>query len=60
MTTKDRDRLARGPFPRLRIDVPKPGERCPRHHGGVEREPTRPCLLCAPHLVPVEFGGTKQ
>lgn len=61
MTSKQLDRLARGPNPRARVPVPAPGERCPRHHGGVDAKSphAKPCLLCRPDLVPVEHGGTK-
>lgn len=53
--SRDIDRLARGPFPRMRVQVPKPGERCHRHH----RMPSAytPCMLCNPKLVPASFGG---
>jgi hypothetical protein len=54
---RERDRLAKGQNPRERVEVPKRGERCPRCHSGAG---SKPCLLCAPHLVPIEFGGTKQ
>jgi hypothetical protein len=62
VTTKERDRLAAGPDPRSRVPVPQPGERCPRHHGGVDTTSplAAPCLLCRPDLVPVAFGGTLE
>jgi hypothetical protein len=49
-TSRDIDRLARGPSPQERVGVPQRGERCPRCHRGVGNG--QPCLLCAPHLVP--------
>lgn len=53
MTSKDLDRLARGPDPRARVAPPLPGERCPRCHRVAGRA-THPCLLCAPALAPYE------
>lgn len=58
MKSKERDRLATGPNPRERVAVPAPDERCPRCHGRIGAGRARPCLLCAPHLVPVAFGGS--
>jgi hypothetical protein len=55
MTSKERDKLASGPNPRDRVAAPKHGERCPRCHRGAGSG--HPCLLCAPELVPIAFGG---
>lgn len=61
MKSRELEHLARGPDPRSRVDVPKVGGRCPRHHDTVERgQYAKPCLLCRPDLVPVEHGGTKS
>lgn len=57
MKTRDLDALAKGPDPLSRVAVPATGQRCPRCHGRVARGRSLPCLLCAPHLVPVAFGG---
>jgi hypothetical protein len=57
MTSKELDRLASGPNPTSRVAPPGPGERCHRCHTRRAITGTRPCLLCAPELVPVEFGG---
>lgn len=49
------DRLARGLGGADRVEVPKLGERCPRCHGRIGRgRSVNPCMLCAPHLVPLE------
>lgn len=53
MTSKERDKLARGPNPRSRIEPPKPGERCPRCHASASSD--KPCLLHNPEAVPSEF-----
>lgn len=58
MRSKEIDRLAKGPNPRDRVAVPEEGERCPRCHQRITKGRSWPCLLCAPHLVPVQFGGT--
>lgn len=55
MKSKERDQLASGPNPRERVAVPKRGERCPRCHRGAGSGQS--CLLCAPELVPIAFGG---
>jgi hypothetical protein len=60
MTTKDRDRLAKGPNPRARIAPPAEGERCPRCHQRMAKGHTlRPCLLCNPDDVPLEFRSDR-
>ena len=46
MTTKDKDKLAKGPNPRDRIAVPKHGTRCPRCH--VRAPKGERCDLCDP------------
>lgn len=62
MKSKDRDALAAGTNPRDRVSVPRPGERCPRHHGEVNATSplAPPCMLCRPDLVPVAFAGGKE
>lgn len=47
--SRDLEKLATGPHPRLRVPIPERGERCPRCHSG-DRD--RACLLCRPDLVP--------
>lgn len=54
MKTKDLDRLARGPGFSAQVPFPLQTERCPRCHSGAG---DKPCLLCNPAAVPVEFGG---
>lgn len=58
MKSKELDTLAAGPKPTERVAPPTDGERCPRCHARRARGNSHPCLLCAPHLVPVEYGGT--
>lgn len=48
------DKLATGTDPSDRVPMPRPGERCPRCHADAG---SRPCLLCAPHLVPAGLRG---
>lgn len=47
-----RDRRARGAAPASRVTPPEVGQRCPRCHRRRPENPTLPCALCAPHLVP--------
>jgi hypothetical protein len=58
MTSKLIDKLAAGPNPSSRVAPPQPGERCHRCHRRIAQGNSHPCLLCAPYLVPVAFGGT--